>query len=237
MIEIGLEYRNTQLNRIADLFLTLPSETKPNTYSVNEDDCGFPLSDGAKFSAFLKANPSGLFLKGEDVVYSIRVTNANSIVCDCFVEVSPRTAQQVMIHMSSPELVFGFACAPEERERRNRISITQGVNLIEAWVGRDVQKYVPGMYWITIISKEITRLHCVSASLFAHKSKETIELCNGNAWLLRFYEKPEDWLGMDSEMTAVFGALSGIFNIENIRKSLSGASNYLELNGLFAQWK
>lgn len=48
-----------------------------------------------------------------------------------------------------------------EYTRRNRYFVTIGTNHIETWVGRDLRKYISGLYWRTGIGSDLVKRHGV----------------------------------------------------------------------------
>ena len=130
--------------------------------------------------------------------------------------------------------IFGFACAEEELEYRNRITTQMGINTIHSWVGRDTRKYLPGLYWWTLLPASLAEQHGIPLSIIVGAAKEHIEL-EGNQHLLRFYEKPEDW--QSAAVTAkLYRSLPGVFDVEKLRPKIQGATTFLELNAILDAW-
>jgi hypothetical protein len=136
--------------------------------------------------------------------------------------------------MATAHPIFGFVCAPEERERRNRTKIKQGMNTIESWVGRDIQKYVPGLYWCTLLPASLAQRHNLPLSKVASIALEHVEL-EGSHHLFRFYEKPEDWRSANA-LQELYSSLPGLFDVDKIRPALEDAKTYLELSDMTGNW-
>jgi len=150
-IEAGLEFDGA-IDRAVAASAGLPLPLRP-IYFSHEENVGRDadrIEDQKRFAAFVAKSKSGFFLLGPAVTYSTRIASARPVACDCFIDVEPEIAEQFLVHMSKFQPLFGFACSPGERERRNRVTTHQGVNAIESWVGRDTQKYLPGLYWQTL---------------------------------------------------------------------------------------
>ena len=90
--------------------------------------------------------------------------------------------------MAAPRPFFGFACTQEELEYRNRITVKFGINTMESWVGRDTRRYIPGLYWWTLLPASLAEQHGIPLSILVRASQEHIEL-EGQQHLLRFYDK------------------------------------------------
>ena len=157
------------------------------------------------------------------------------MVCDCFMDVRPDAAKQFLEHMAAAQPNFGFACAPDERERRNRVTTKQGVNTIESWVGRDTQKYVPGFYWLTLLPDALAQRHGIPLTAVNEVAKEHIEL-GGGQHLFRFYDRAEDWVETLA-VTELYKSLPGVFDVEKIKPKLLEAKSFMELNSMLRDWK
>jgi hypothetical protein len=153
MIEAGFDFDCT-IDQVLAALTTLPTPLRPFYFSHEEKiSSNLDIIDDCKrFSEFLKKAKSGFFLLGSSVTYSLRVSQGKPLICECFIDVEIESVTQLLKHMAIPQLIFGFACDPGEREARNRVKVKLGENLIESWVGRNVHKYLPGFYWLTLLS-------------------------------------------------------------------------------------
>jgi hypothetical protein len=149
--------------------------------------------------------------------------------------VEPPLVKKFLMHMAVTQPVFGLASAPEEREQRNRLVIKPGVNTVESWVGRDLEKYVPGFYWLTLLSDALAEKHGIPLSAVKKVALEHMEL-QGGQHLFQFYERPEDWR-FTQEVAKLCSSLPGVFDVEGIRPSLMAAKNFLELDAALRVWK
>lgn len=236
MIEVGLEF-DGEVGHVLDAFLILPTPLRPTHFSREEriENDADLFQSGDRLSKFIEKSKSGFFLLGPVVTYSIRIAKDRSLVCDCFIDVAPLLAKQFLISMSKAKPLFGFACVSEERKKRNRVIIQLGQNEIESWVGRNVKKYVPGFYWITLLTESLAKLHGVPLDAVCEIAEECIDL-DFEQHLYRFYPNPEDW----AENTAVANlckSLPGVFDVEKILPSLSSAKNFLELSSMLKDWR
>jgi hypothetical protein len=236
MIEASLEI-NGGIERIVEAFLDLPTPLLPVHYSNNETvgkEAGV-VSNKKQFTDFLAKSESGFILLGPGITYSVRVAPGKPVICDCFLDVSPHAAQEFLECMSVVEPAFGFACLPIEREMRNRVTVKQDLNTIESWVGRDTQKYVPGFYWLTLLSDVLMKRHHIPLSAVKSVAQMHVEVKTG-LHLFRFCDRPEDWQ-KSSPLANLYVTLPGLFNIENVKSQLLGITSFLELNSLLRQWK
>lgn len=236
MIEAGLEFA-CEVDHLVTAFATLPSPLRPIYFSQDEkvSSPNDRLEDQKRRNAFLKKNSSGFFLLGKGVTYSIRIAVGRPVVCDCFIDVEPTFAKQFLVHMALAQPLFGFACSPEEREQRNRVTTQQGLSVIESWVGRDIEKYVPGFYWLTLLPDGLVAKHRISLRAVERVAREHTVLPGGQH-LFCFYDRPENWRG-SREVAELCASLPGVFDVEKIKPQLAAAKNFLELNSILRKWK
>lgn len=235
MIESTLEFPSTALRSLVATLCTLPDELRPTHHSLGEDKKGKPILDIDKFIKSLDGKKLGPFLKGPHVMYDIRLSGGKPIICNCLLEVEPSLAKKFLVLMSAAQPIFGFACEPEERKYRNQVTVKQGVNTIESWVGRDPQKYIPGFYWLTLLPEALAERHGVALSVVGRAAKEHIEL-EGGQHLFRFYDRPEDWRFI-SHVTALCSSLLGVFDIEKVNDLLAVAKTFRELDDVLRGWR
>jgi len=235
VIEAGLEFRPSAIPQVVRAFLSLPGELRPTHESADEKEVGTEVRDSGKLLERVTKIKTGFFLKGPHVTCDISLAGSTPIICNCFLDVGPILAKRFLAHMATAQPVFGFACAPEERVWRNRVTTTQGVNSIEIWVGRDTMKYVPGLYWLTLLPEALAEMHHIPLSSVERIALEHIKI-EGGQHLFRFYERPEDWRSAKG-VTKLCSSLPGIFDIEKVRPRLVAAKNFLDLNAVASKWK
>ena len=235
MIEARLEFDKDALRRVLGAFLKLPSLLKPTHYCDDEESEGESVGDGQAFLAAMSGSRAGFLLKGSGNVYDVSIAGDRPIICNCFLEVDYHLVQEFLVHMAIAKPIFGFACTPEEKEAKNRVTTKQGLNTIESWVGRDTRKYIPGLYWLTLLSDALAEKHNVSLSLVEAVALEHVEL-EGGQHLFRFYEEPDKWR-CATEVAELSSSLPGVFNVEKVRPQIESAKNFLELNAIIRNWK
>ncbi|MDE2154878.1 MAG: hypothetical protein KGJ32_03140 [Xanthomonadaceae bacterium] len=237
MIESTLEFqfRPSALRSLVEMFCTLPERLRPTHHSLGEDEPGKPIQDNGKFLDSLNGAKLGPFLRGPDVMYDIGLAGTRPIICNCFLDVEPGLAEQFLLHMAVALPKFAFACVPEEREHRNRVIVKQGINTIESWVGRDIEKYIPGFYWLTLLPNTLAEKHGVPISEIEKIAKEHMEL-EGGQHLFRFYDRPEDWQSTD-KVAKLCASLPGVFDVEKIKPQAEATKNFLELDEMLGNWK
>ena len=235
-IEAGFEFGGP-IELVLEVFKHLPEPLRP-VYFGHEENIGRDsnrIDDQKRFGAFVAKSKSGFFLLGPAVTYSVRIADSKPLLCDCFLDVAPEVAYQFLEHMAKAKPIFGFACVPNEREQRNRVTTPHGVNTIESWVGRDTNKYVPGFYWLTLLSEILAKQHGIPIPDVVRTALKHVEL-EGGQHLFRFYERPEDWQET-SAVAQLCESLLGVFNVEKVKLQLIAAKNFLELNSILREWR
>jgi hypothetical protein len=236
MIKAELEFQFSTARLVLEKILTLPKVLQPTHKSLGENEAATIVGDVKKFIQDFELPSSGVYLRNVSALYDIRkLRNGNLVCCGYFDEIPLDGVKDFLIHMATARPIFGFACVPEEREQQNRVTTKQGVNTIESWVGRDTQKYIPGLYWWTLLPASLAERHGVSLHTIAGVALEHVEL-EGQQHLFRFYEKPEDWRSA-TVMAELRSSLSGVFDVERVRLQFERARTFLELNALVDAWK
>jgi hypothetical protein len=235
VIESIVEFQPGILTQLVSKLLSLPAELRPSHHSLGEDEKGQLIDDPREFANYLKERSPGPYLTGEHCSYDISLAAPKPIICHGCLDVEPALVKQFMVEMASLNPIFGFACMPEERYQRNRVTTRQGANTIESWVGRDTQKYLPGFYWLTLLSETLAQRHGVSLSAIEAVAQEHVAL-EGGEHLFRFYEKPGDWQ-KTNVVAELCASLPGVFDVEKARPQLLAAKNYMELNSMLRNWR
>ena len=237
MLEIGLEFEWIPIGVIVEGLLSLPEYLRPEKYCSDENSPGKSVSNRKALEEFLIKSQSGFFLKRDGLVFSLRIVRGKKIYCDCFSDLHPGSAKELLVRMATIGPNFGYACDPAERERRNRINIVQGMNIIETWVGRNTDKSIPGLYWLTLISEKLFNQFGVSSTSLLDLSLGVGTINNGSHFLIQLYDSPEMWKQYDQQTVKATRLLPGVFNIEDVEKRISGAKGFNELNELLAAWR
>jgi len=106
-----------------------------------------------------------------------------------------------------------------------------GINKVKSWVGRNIEKTIPGLYWMTIISDEILMKYNVPLSSIISIAKEYSDLGNG-VHFFKFHENPEDW-SKALDVKNLCASIPCIFDIDDVYSIASNAKGVMELLALF----
>jgi hypothetical protein len=235
MIMAALTFPLQMTELLTKTILHLPEMLKPTSFTLAEDEPAKAIGDVDVFLKNFKMPSIGVYLKNSNVEYDLRRVGSHSFIVDADLGTIPNDAvRDFLIHLAELHPIFGFACTQEEREYRNRITTKFGINVMESWVGRNTRKYVPGLYWWTLLPASLAEQHGVQVSILVQAAQEHIELA-GQQHLLRFYNKPEDWRSA-SFMSDLYHSCPGIFDVEKLRPKLQGKTNFLEITAILHEW-
>jgi hypothetical protein len=235
MIKAALEFPLSKTDLVTKAILRLPEMLRPTTVSLAEDEAAVPIGDVDVFLHTFKMPSIGVYLENSTVLYDLRRSSPSTwIVCADLETIPDAAVKDFLIHMATLHPIFGYACTQEEREYRNRITTTFGINVMESWVGRNTRRYIPGLYWWTLLPASLAEQHGVPLSVLVQAAQEHIEL-EGHQHLLRFYKEPGDWRST-SFMADLYHSCPGIFDVEKLRPKLQGKTNFLEINAILDEW-
>lgn len=208
----------------------LPEAIKPETYSSGEDEPQHPLRDSST-EAFLAKQPNGGFLFSRSAMYDVQVLPDRVDVSAYWGDEAGATTDDIGVLFSAfaehCDVLFGFAADDAEREHRNRVVLKVDGQTIEAWVGRDCFKAIPGFYWQTIVGDELARVHGLDIAKIAGGLGARHERLAGKASLLRLYPHPSAWREEVGRVDSTCSKLDGVFSRHDVDARLEGAKGVL----------
>lgn len=219
----------------------LPEIVRPIYFSEDERGTNTSnlISEKDMFESFLSKNPTGFFLHAEGkTLFDI------SRRLDC-VEVTLYLAEELPAELilelfgclAKYQPIFGFGCSESEYFHRNRYYITIGKNHIEDWVGRKLDRYIPGVYWCTLLSDQILDQHRVSLSDLSSEAVSNEVLGESSLHLLKFYSDPENWQENTERLDRLCERIDGIFSKRAVESAVEDVSNYMEYDEIIAGWR
>lgn len=240
----------------------LPESIRPVYFAEDEGKIikANVLSDEARFEKFRKKNPAGFFLYAENkTLVDISTRRTGYVEVTLYLEdgLTNELAVEFFRSLVGYQPVFGFAChykesVPDangsyvidslddvcsEYDHRNRYYITIGKNHIEDWIGRNLEKYISGVYWYTLLSDGLLDQHGVKLADLSVEAVATENLGDGSLHLLKFFENPEDWKENADRLDDLCERVDGIFSRRSVEKAVAGITNYLEYDDAIAQWR
>ena len=131
-------------------------------------------------------------------------------------------------------LGFGLIAEWEEYIHRNQYVHPLPSDQVQAWVGRDLSKYLPGLYWTNILSIELAKKYHIEKSPLP---VETKAFDFGRSHLAcRLFNRPGDWASYAGQIDTYCENNSRIFSLRRVHGQLRKASNYLELVRQLKNW-
>lgn len=233
-IETALHFREADRVAALNAFCTLAPPLLPKRYSFDEDALGKTLTKDALEG--LATRQEGFFLRADSALYDFGSSINGRFVCNCWLQVQPNVIPGFLEHMLSAKPIFAFACHPEERLYRNRVTVKFDDKTLEAWVGRDPLKAIPGLFWITVIDQSLIDRHGVPVDTLSPHAIEKSKSANGQ-YIFRFFDEPNSWKLVKTKIDTLCSSIPGIFDINAVRNGMPRNARYLELSTYLAQWR
>jgi hypothetical protein len=171
----------------------LPTHLRPTTHSYDEESTSPRDIDMIEALETIAQSETGFFLFGRDARYSIRVSPKRGfcgIEADSAQECLPDSdALLILEALAQGGATFAYAATENEFVHRNRHSWLLKDGTVESWLGRDLRKYLPGVYWANALSSPYaplaSRCHREIGTKYHSLPNGTIMI-----WL---YERSEEW--------------------------------------------
>jgi hypothetical protein len=208
------------------------SQFRPTHYSLDEDGARTPISWPAQWEAILGS--SGCFLWGEQFEMEVRLSRDRLIRIFVLAE-AHRAIESLMVRFAELAVLFGYACEEGERVHRNRIQRTMNYGTHEAWVGRNYEKYLSGLYWITLIPEAMMKRLGVELDSLKRVATEAV-LYQNRTWLVRLYGDPTEWASKATAIDRWCAQTNGCFHKEKAENSLAQAANFIEASEAIEEW-
>lgn len=225
------------MRSVISALCALPDGLRPIRHSLGEDEVGMPIDDVQSFLDSIEDAPVAPFLRGgPGVAYDLSGgPESMPVECPCFLNVEPALAKTLVVHMAKAGPLFGYACAEKELFHRNRVFAKLDFGTSESWVGRDLSKYLPGLYWMTVVSETLAEQHGVPLSKVGDDAIEHVTF-DGGRHLFQFYERPDHWREHRRTMDALCSSLPGVFSIGVLPPKVAGPLSYQELRKILDPW-
>lgn len=187
MIDSKINFKNSEHSQFISILTNLPVSLRPVVYSEAEDELRVNI-DLTKINCIEDIRGC---LWAQDCEYDIYVNMDRSFSIFISNDESEEI-EQMMRDFSELEIEFGYACHSDERLHRNRIIQKKEYGTLESWVGRDYNKYLPGLYWITLIPNCLIKKFGIDVDEIRDLADKFEIKSNGNIFA-RFYDDPDQW--------------------------------------------
>lgn len=227
---------------VAEALRSLPQDIGPDYFCVNEGSFKRTdrIVDTERFHLFLQNNQIGFFLYSENGFCFDVASNGDSFSSVAIYSDALTSAESylsIMRHLSQNKPIFGYLCDEKEYEHRNRHFITIGGDQIESWIGRDLSRSVPGLYWMTLVSDSFLALHSVPLERLAVEAQSSEVLGDGSVRLLKFFDRPESWIEHSQRLDDACANVDGIFSRRKVDAAVAGVSSYLEFDEIMSEFE
>lgn len=230
----------SSLHALVRALCRLPDGLGATRHSQGEDKVGQTIDDIEQYLASLKGST---LLRGSGVLYNISAPMRRSdrpIICSCHFKDPPPSLVRVFVErMAAIDALFGYACTWEELQHRNWVfaEVDGGRGgTSEGFEGRDISKYVPGLYWLTLLPMTLAERHEVPLAQVSAVALEHADL-GGGQHLFRFHDHPENWAKRIDAIDDLCARLSGVFDIQEVRRLVAkGVKSFAELHDLLRPW-
>lgn len=187
---------------------------------ISRDNVPFPIE-------------TGYFLHAKNAIYNITRNDFTKMFIECR---GDEDAIRLIQNFSKHKILYSYAGAFEEFEHQNRVSVQKPHGIHETWVGRDFEKYLPGIYWLNLVPTSLLNKHKICISELEKISFKIIELDN-NQLFIQLYENSRDWLKHTSNLDDFRKKTKSIFFKDQALEELKSASTFLESISIADKWK
>jgi hypothetical protein len=236
LVEGRIVFRPGAVREILDTLLSMPGDLHPTHHRYGEGERWTSIETSRKVQEYDISGygSGGITLRAPRATYDLWFFDTVPSFCDGY-RIAPSLAQEYLAGMAKARPVFGYCCTHEEEKDRNFFQLgTVRPDGVTAYLGRDTEKFIPGLYWLTLISESLATKHDVPLNLLEEISLEHVDLGSG-LHLFRFYDRPEDWQS-DTKVKALAASLPGIFNRQNVMSEFRFGMGFNELVDLMHKW-
>ena len=223
---------STALRPIVATLCSLSGKLRPTHHSMGEGERRTPIEDVDRFLDSLSGG-LGPFLRGRNAAYMVG-TDGEKI--DCQLKVEPPLAVAFLERMAAENPAFGFACAWEELVHRNQVVVKTTVGTSENFLGQNLDKWIPGLYWLTLLPEALAERHGVPLAEVEAVALEQASLGDGQR-LFRLYDHPGDWCANSQTLDGLCASLPGVFNIAEARSELEDIDDFWALREAYRRWE
>lgn len=237
MIQLEIKFAASMLPELVARLAVQPDAVRPTEIAVDEESARKPISpDNLRDIRSLVAQyPSGFALYGS--ASEFHLSHPDSGDCSLFgLIVDDQAARSTLRTLGKLNLLYGYACRPDERAHRNRIVAQKKYGAHEAWVGRDFRKWLPGVYWINVIPCGLLECHGLSIEEF-NSIAHSIELIENRNYLVELYASPDQWLSNSDKIDDWCEGRGGVFGRAQAKHDLDQAQNFIEASGVLDRWR
>jgi hypothetical protein len=218
---------------VIDTLLSLPGDLRPTHHRIGERERRQPIGDPVAFRDW-KLTKGSFFLLAPQATYDLDIDPPYLPAVCAGYKMQASLAKEYLAHMAGAGPLFGYCCANEEEEHRHWLVMKLPDGGLRAYYGWNIDKYVPGLYWQTLVSDGLLEKHDIPLSILDEIALERTDLGRG-LHLFRFHEKPEDWRA-NTAIDKAFDAAPGFFDLQKVRSQLTPTDDHRDLLRQLEPW-
>lgn len=196
------------------------------------------LSDLPRFDEFSVKNGDDFILKTPSGDIFSFFSKGDVIICSGFIDKLGEVEKYRQYLITSIEFgcLFGFLCDQDEFMHRNRIGLDLGTMRVESWVGRDVSRYVPGLYYLMAISNPLLLSLRVEEESLEGLGRFLDRKAPGGR-LFEFYDDIDKWKEFAGYLDKLCVEMDWIFSKSLAERQLVGVKNFREAQNVLKNWR
>lgn len=242
MIWLDTLFRSRRLDEAVAGVVSLPGSLRPTHFSEEEGirSAEDRLSDRDAFDRFVNSHPEGFYLIGDGLLYDVSSANKDglaSVVLYAERVLTSGDAESIFRALATIEPVFGCAASEHEYRHRNKVIKESDGQALEAWVGRDAESYVPGLYWLTLLSRSHSRQVGLDLDALIREDGLRSKALTDDLVLVETCESANDWESCAARIDALCERHAGIFSKRLVARDVKTARGLLDLRSILSRWK
>jgi hypothetical protein len=209
-------YINKSQGDVVESLLGLPSDYRPIYYSFSERFLKTNLvSDTLNFQKACNAG-IGIALKAKKLVYFFDPgRRGSSFEVTVFPKANANATKAAFEQLAVLGAFFSFACNYNEYSwRHNLYAHVADSGIRTLWAGRNCLHYVPGFYWLTMISEKYAFVHGVDLLKVADAAISSKKI-DADRHIFQFYNDPSEYIS-NKNAENLCETLDGVFNIYDV---------------------
>jgi hypothetical protein len=220
------------------LLSSLPPHQQPTRFGL-EENAGRRsrrVANAERFARFLSRGSGAYFLFADACRFSVfpnRFPGYAALLVEPTTKLSDEDARKLTNSLVDRGAVFALACADEEYEASNRYERTIGDNSVEAWVGRDLTRYLPGLYWHTVLHREFAGgVDLAALTEVAY----TVDEYGDEFLQVDMARESTNWHNWRHSVDEVLRVSDGVFSLSQVRGDLDNAKDLIVLFDVLDLW-
>jgi hypothetical protein len=243
MFSLDVYLSEINLHQFSIDALSLPIRIRPKYYHYAEGritKSEGEIDESEKFREYCRVHDKGFFLTNKR--YSINLDECNPMGITAWLtgrHPIPMDECFSFIELCSYyNCKFCAGCDQREFEYRNHFTGRGEIFSLSTYLGRDVQKYFPGVYWLTGFSKRHAKKLGVNLKKIESRAIESHAFGkDGDFVLYQFFEKPAEWALHADRLDEICEHTNGIFSKREVLLETGTPPTYDSLDSVTDKWK